>query len=538
MDSYIIYLILFSIIVALGQLFEKSTIPIALILVISGMLLSFIPFFPEIRLDPKLILNIFLPLLIYQITSFSSWRDMKKQARPIALLSIGHVLFITIVVAIAVHALIPAMSWPLAFVLGAIISPPDAVAITSIAEKIKIPERIFLILEGEGVFNDAAALTLFRLALAAAITNQFSVIHAFRDFCFIIIGETLYGIALGHLVGWLRTKISNTSLHVMAAFITPFLAYVPAVKLGGSGIVATAIVGFMIGNHYTVRFTPEYRLTSFKLWPALAFAIQGLIFLLVGLNLHSIYMRISSIPLHLLIEYIVSLAAVVIIGRFVWVYAAVFFLPRLLSPSIRKNDPYPPWQYPFIVSWSGVRGGISLAAALSIPVLTLTIDNIDIRDLMVFLVFCIIFATLILQGLSLPFILRSMGMDKVGHAESHHEYLSELQARLHMLNAALHWLEKQSKKKKKNEMELSVYIHQYQLLKHQLENKMQEHSDIAHIHREQPEPGAKLSLLCQLANVEKDEISKLWRGNLITFKTRNKLLGALDLKMQRHLLLQ
>lgn len=225
MDTFIIYLILFSILVLLGQLFQKSTVPIALILVVFGMLLSFIPFFPETHIDSKLVLNIFLPLLIYQITAFSSWRDMKKQARPIALLSIGHVLFITFLVAIVIHALIPQMGWPLAFVLGSIISPPDDVAIVSIAEKIRIPERIFIILEGEGVFNDAAALTLFHFALTAAITSQFSFAQALGTFIVMIVGETLYGLMLGHLLGKLRTKITNTTLHVIASFITPFAAY-------------------------------------------------------------------------------------------------------------------------------------------------------------------------------------------------------------------------------------------------------------------------------------------------------------------------
>lgn len=332
MDQFINYLILFTLIVLLGQAFQKSTIPLALILVLFGMLMSFVPFFPQINLDSNLVLNFFLPLLVYQISAFSSWRDLKKQIRPIALLSIGHVIFITILVAIAIYTLIPQMGWPLAFVLGAIISPPDDIAIVSIAEKIRIPERIFLILEGEGMFNDAAALTLFRLALAAAVTNTFSVAHAFLGFFAIIIGETIYGLILGHLLGKLREKISNTTLHVIASFVTPFIAYIPAVKLGGTGILATAIVGFVIGNKFTLRFTPEYRLISLSIWPTLAFAIEGLIFLLVGLDMRSTFMRISSIPLETLMLYICSITFVVIVGRFIWVYGVlIFFTPIFIS---------------------------------------------------------------------------------------------------------------------------------------------------------------------------------------------------------------
>lgn len=538
MDIFIIYLLLFSIIVLLCQLFYKSTIPTALILVVSGILLSYIPFFPEIHLDSKLVLNIFLPLLIYQISSFSSWREVKKQARPIALLSIGHVIFITVIVAIVMHALIPQMGWALAFVLGAIISPPDDVAIVSIAEKIRMPERVLIILEGEGMFNDAAALTLFRFALAAAITNQFSFEYASTAFGMIIIGEIVYGLALGYILGELRSKISNTTLHVIASFLTPFLAYIPVVKLGGSGIIATAVVGFVIGNQYTLRFTPEYRLTALTIWPAIAFAIQGIIFLLVGLDMRSTLIRISSIPIESLVVYVISILSVVIIGRFVWVYGFVIFLPRLLFPSLRKKDPYPHWKYPFLISWSGIRGGISLAAVLAVPALTLKINTIDLRDLFIFLVFSVIFATLILQGLSLPFIIKKMGIDKVGQSERYAEHLSELQARIHMINAALHWLQKykqQIKHDKKLSTEIRMHIDEYQMLKNQYDSRMLEH-DGKSTHDEVSELKENLSLSCQIIDVEKQELIKLWRENKINLRTRNKLVAVLDHQIQRLLI--
>lgn len=538
MDVFITYLVLFSFIVVLGQIFRKSTIPIALILVIFGMLLSYIPFFPTIQLNSTLVLNIFLPLLVYEIGAFSSWRDMKKQARPIGLLSIGHVIFITILVAVMIHALIPQMGWPLAFMLGAIISPPDDVAIVSIAEKIRIPERIFIILEGEGMFNDAAALTLFRFALAAAVTNQFSVEHAFTTFVIMIIGETFYGIALGFLLGELRARIKSTPLHIIASFLTPFIAYIPMVQLGGSGIIATALVGFIIGNRYTLRFTPDYRLTALTIWPALAFAIQGLIFLLVGLDLRSTFERISSIPLESLLIYVMSVVIMVIIGRFIWVYGFVIVLPRMLFPSLNKKDPYPPWQYPFIISWSGMRGGISLAAALAIPAFTFKLGNLDLRDLFVFIVFCLIFVTLILQGLSLPYILKRMGIDKVGQSERYREHMTELQARLQMINAALNWLHLYKDKipsDKKLLAETSMHIYEYETLRNQFEARISAHT-IDSIHNEEIEIKQKLSLLSKIIDIEKDEVVKLWREDKINLKTRNKLMAILDHQLQRNLI--
>jgi monovalent cation/hydrogen antiporter len=537
MDPFIIYLILFSIVVLLGQIFQKSTVPIALILVIFGMILSFIPFFPEIHIDSKLVLNIFLPLLIYQISAFSTWRDIKKQARPITLLSIGHVLFITILVALVIHTLIPQMGWPLAFALGAIISPPDDVAIVAIAEKVRIPERMFLILEGEGMFNDAAALTIFRFALAAAITNQFSFTHAVGVFSAVILGETLYGFLLGHLLGQLRIRIANTKLHVIASLITPFLAYIPMEKLGGSGIIATAIVGFIIGNQYTLRFTPEYRLASLMIWPMLAYAIQAIIFLLVGLDLRANFIRITSIPLESLAVYVASVIAVVIIGRFIWVYGFVIFVPGFIFPFSRKMNTRP-WKTSFLISWAGIRGGISLAAALAIPPLALQIDNVNIRDLLIFIVFCTIFVTLVLQGLSLPYFLKKIGIDKIGQSERYTEHMNELQARIKMIRAALKWLHQYKSKMKhdkKVSAEISMYIYEYELLKNQFESRIVDH-DKKTIHALESEIIEKSSLLLQIAEIEKAEITKLWFEDKINLKTRNKLISILDHQIQRSLI--
>lgn len=538
MDAFIVYLILFSIIVLIGQLFQKSTIPMALILVVFGMGLSFVPFMPTIQLDSTLVLNFFLPLLVYEISAFSSWRDMKKHFRPIALLSIGHVVFITIAVAVVIHFLIPEMGWPLAFVLGAIISPPDNVAIVAIAEKIRLPERIFLILEGEGMFNDAAALTLFRLALAAALTSQFSFSHAFISFFAIIIGETLYGLALGYLLGKIRSKIVNTQLHFIASFVTPFLAYIPAVVLGGTGIIATAVVGFIIGNQFTLRFTSEYRLASLTIWPTIAFAIQGIIFLLVGLNMNATITNIASVPFSLLLLYIGSLVFTVIIGRFIWVYAAVIFLPRVLFPSIRKKDPYPSWKYPFIISWSGIRGGVSLAAALAVPAFTLQVDHIDIRDLLIFFVFCIILVTLVIQGLSLPYILKKLGVDKIGRSERYSEHLAELQACAQMLDAALAWLKEYKKEIKHNKQSLAEvchYINEYDNLKSEFDARILAHHPQA-FHDEEIEIKGKLALLLQITDIQRDELTSLWREGKINLRIRNKLAAILDHQVQRHLI--
>lgn len=537
MELLTFYILLFSIIVLLGQVFQKSTIPLALILVIFGMLLSLLPFIPEIQLNSNLVLDFFLPILIYEISAFSSWRDIKKQLRPIASLSIGHVIFITFLIAIVMHTLMPQIGWPFAFVLGAIISPPDDVAIVSICEKMRIPERVFIILEGEGMFNDAAALTLFRFALAAAFTNTFSIMHASLTFVAVIIGETIYGFILGHLLGKIRLKISNTTLHLIASFLTPFLAYIPSVMLGGTGVLATAVVGFLIGNYYSVRFTPQYRLISLTLWPALAFTIEGLLFLLVGLDLRSIFMRIAIIPLDTLMLYVFSIIFTVIIGRFIWVYGSVTFLPKILFPH-RKKENSPHWKYTFLIAWAGIRGGISLAAALAIPSLTFLSIGVDLRDLIIFLVFCTIIVTLVLQGLSLPFIIRKLGFVRIGQKERYNEHLSELHARSQMIRVGLNWLQRYKTEIRNNKKlleEVNFHIHEYQTLQKQYQDRILEH-DGKYVHNEELEIKDQLSLLLQLIKVEQKELLRLWKEDKINLRTRNKLLAMLDHQTQRFLI--
>lgn len=530
MEQLITYVILFGIIVIIGQLFNKSTLPITLLLVITGMLLSGVPGFPQITLNPNLVLDIFLPLLVYKISAFASWKDVQKNIRPIALLSIGHVIFITFLVAIIIHSLLPQLGWPLAFVLGAVISPPDDVAIVAIAEKIRIPERVLTILQGEGLFNDATALILFRVALTATIIHQFSMTHAVITFFLVIIGETLYGLAIGFVLGELRLKIHNTWLHVIASTITPFIAYLPPVLLGGSGVLATVITGFMIGNRYGERFNPEFRLVSRALWPALAFAIQGLLFLLVGLNLKSIVTHISSISMHSLVLYTTAVILTVIIGRFIWVYGFLIYFPRLLVPSLKKRDPYPPWQFPFLISWAGMRGAISLAAALAVPILPSTVEGANPRDFLIFLVFCVIAATFVLQGLTLPWIIKTLGITQYGQREQYSEHLAELDARLQMTKAVLHWL-KEYKNEVKDDPKLSeqvkLFTEEYQMLKNRLKETIAQHDGIS-VHDEKAELQDEAALLTRIIEIEKKELLKLWHEGKINLNVRNKLLSRLD----------
>lgn len=524
-----IYIALLGICLIVGLIFNKTSVPVPLMLVITGMILSFMPSMPEITLNPSLVLDIFLPLLLYPASAFLSWKDVKVNLRPIILLSIGHVFFIAALVAVTIHTLIPQLGWPMSFVLGAIVAPPDDVAILSIAEKIKFPYRVSTILKGESMLNDATALILFRFSLAAVFTHRFSLSHAVSAFLLVVLGETAYGFFLGHLIGQIRSRIRDPMLQMTASFLTPFLAYIPAERLGGCGVLATVITGLVIGNQYLERFTPEIRLTARSVWTSMGFVLQSLIFILVGLNFQFTLQSISAIPISDLIKYSSLIILVVIIGRFIWVYPSAY-LPRFLFPSILKKDPYPPWQLPFLVSWSGMRGVISLAAVLAIPTLPIRVDGANPKDLLLFLTFSVIVATLLIQGLTLPWVIKILGLHAYGQRENYNEHLAELTARAKIARAVLHWLLEYKKEITNNEIllaKVNLRIREYRLRRKQLVAVLENHRGTeAHDERlEQQESGY---LSAQINELERNELLKLWHKNKISYSVKTKILQQLD----------
>ncbi len=528
MDALVTYMMLFVIIIAVRLVFRNSTIPSALLLVISGIILSLLPNFPRVALDSNIVLDIFLPMLIYQISVTSSWREFKSTLRPIILLSVGHVLFITLCVAIVVHYFFPNISWPLAFLLGAIVSPPDDIAIVAMAEKINMPKRIMTILKGEGLLNDATALIVFRLALSTVFVHEFSPYLATSSFFMIIIGETLYGICLGHAIGKIRSRINDPLSQILISLSTPFFAYLPAIKLGGSGVLATAVTGLIIEYYYIERFSPEIRLLARSIWAMIALVIESILFLLVGLELPFILDRISSIAVSDLVFYSMVVTLTVIIGRFIWVYPAAY-LPRYLFPSIRKRENMP-WQNPFVVSWAGMRGGISLAAALAVPALPHMSNGVNPTDLLVFIVFCVIIATLILQGLALPWVIKVIGLRRVGQHEQYLDHISELSARKKMANAVLAWLlefKEQSQENMHLCRELDFRIKEYKNLKSLLKDSIKNHDENIP-HAQEREMKEILFLSDKIVGIKRDILAKLWQENKISHKIKNKLQQELD----------
>jgi len=533
MDSIEIYLGLWGLSLLVGLVFNRTSIPVPLMLVIAGMIVGFIPGLPPVELQPDLILNVFLPLLVYGASANFSWTDVRHNLRPIILLSIGHVFFIAVCVAIVIHWLLPSLGWPLSFVLGAIVAPPDDIAILAIADKIYFPSRVLTILKGESLLNDATALILFRFSLAAVITHQFAAVSALSSFVLVIVGETLYGIVLGNLLGQIRVRIKDPMLQMMASLLTPFLAYLPPEKLGGCGVLATVVTGFVIGHQYLERLPPDVRLTSLSVWTTLGFALQSIIFLMVGLNLELTLEGIASIPGLALLKYSSAVVLTIILGRFAWVFPSAY-LPRHFFPSIRKREPTPPWQQPFLVSWSGMRGVISLAAALAIPQLPAMTSGANPKDLLVFLVFTVIIVTLLLQGLSLPWLMKKLGLHCLGQREKYREHLSELTARLLISKASLRWL-LQYKKTLKNKPllieKVELRLQEYKIRCRRLSNVLNDHHRME-MHDDEEEQQESQFLSAQINELERAELLRLWHANKISHSIRSKLLQQLDHRFQ------
>src|SRR6201996_9597161 len=319
----------------------RLKVPASILLVMGGVALGLPASVPNVELSPEVVLLLVLPPIIYSASVAMSWNEFKSNLRPISLLAIGCVVFTAIAVAAAAHYWM-GFTWQLGFVLGAIVSPPDAVAPLSIARRLHLPRRIVVILEGEGLANDATALILYRFAVAAVGGGAFSMTDAVGTFFAIVIGELLWGIVVGWLMLRLRRWVRDTRVEIMLSVLTPFLAYWPPEMVGGSGVLATVATGLYISWNGLRLISAPTRLQGIFFWDFLIYTIEGMVFLLTGLQAHSL---VSSLKSHSIADLAVSAAlvsAVVILTRFIWMYPATY-LPRILVPSIARNDPSPPW---------------------------------------------------------------------------------------------------------------------------------------------------------------------------------------------------
>jgi len=406
----------------------------SILLVIAGIGLALAPGLPRIELAPELVLLGILPPLIYSAGVAMSWREFRFNLRPIALLAFGCVVFTTCAVAAVAHWLL-GMPLAIGFLLGAIVAPPDAVAPLAIVRRLGVPRRLVVVLEGEGLANDATALILYRFAVAAASTGLFSFADAAGTFVLIVVGEIAYGIAVGWVSLRLRRWARDPRVEITLSLLTPYLAFLVPQQLGGSGVLATVAAGLFVSWNGPLLIPAATRLQGIFFWDLLVYFLEGFVFLVTGMQTRTLLDRMDADLLHGLGFAVLVTVAVVIATRFIWVFPAAY-LPRWLSPSLKRRDPTPPWQWIFFLGFVGVRGVVSLAAALAIPLTTAAGAAFPDRDLILFVTFGVIVVTLIGQGLLLPRVVGWLGLARHAADERQRERKAELDARSQALDVA------------------------------------------------------------------------------------------------------
>jgi CPA1 family monovalent cation:H+ antiporter len=400
---------------------QRSRVPYPIFLVLAGLGIGFVPGVPDFELDPDVVFLVFLPPIIYAAAYFTSLRELRANARPISFLAVGLVLATMGTVALVAHALVDGMPWSVAFVLGAIVSPTDPVAGTAVLERFRVPRRITHIVEGESLINDGSGIVLYRVAVAAVVTGSFSAWHAGAEFVVSVVGGVAIGIIAGAAWTWLRRRNAHGSTDVLLSLLAGYVAYLPAEALHVSGVLAAATCSIWLGwRTPTIVRDAETRLQIAGVWTNVSFVLNTVLFLVVGMQMHGILGRIDDTSTPTLLGWALAIGATVMATRMAWTMLTsvmpVVFLPALRTEGSRR------WRGPVLVGWIGMRGAVSLAAALALPIHVDGGDAFPLRDIVVFLAFGVIVMTLVVQGLSLGWVVGKLDMkddDALIRSEAH-----------------------------------------------------------------------------------------------------------------------
>lgn len=429
-----------SMLVMLGQ---RLRISYPIFLVLGGLAISFIPGLPSITIDPELIFLIFLPPLLFEAAWMTSWKAFWKWRRVITMLAFGFVLITSTVVAFVSSAMIPGFTLAMGFLLGAIISPPDAVAATSVLKGINIPKSLTQILEGESLVNDASSLIVFRFALAAIMTGSFVFQKAAVSFVLVAVMGVVIGLAIALIIyamyRWLPT---TTSIDIALSFVAPYLMYLTAESFHFSGVMAVVSGGLFLSYHSHVTLSPQSRLQGYAMWNTITFILNGLVFMLIGLEMPEIMRSLGDYSKGEAIFYGVVISLVIIVTRILTTLLTSGWT-RLIARWITVADSNPGWRGPIVIGWAGMRGVVSLASALSIPLLLDNGEKFPFRSLILCITFIVILITLVVQGLTLPWVIKLVGLHK-SHSGNDEER-DEARIHEHLLNAAVTLLEDQYK---------------------------------------------------------------------------------------------
>jgi len=515
-----IFLILLAVLAGTTLLARRTNIAPAILLMIAGIALAFAPGMPAVELPPEVVLLMVLPPLIYSASVAMSWREFKHNLRPIILLAVGCVIFTAFAVAAATHYLI-GLPWSVGFLLGAIVAPPDVVAPLAIARKLGIPRRILVVLEGEGLANDATALILYRFAVAAISTGLFSLPKATGTFAVIVVGEILFGAAIGWLSLHARHRARDPQIEITLSLITPYLAFWIPEHLGGSGVIATVACGLYMSWNGPLLIPSATRLQGIFFWDLVIFLVEGMLFLLTGSEMRLVYEKSKAFPLQEIVFATALVVVIVIIARFAWVYPAVY-LPRILSKRLRERDPAPSWRVTFVLAFTGVRGAVSLAAALALPLALPGGEGFPYRDMILFVAFGVIFITLVGLGSGLPLVVRWLGLAKDSRREYIAEHESEIAARREALDAALKSLDAITDDRELSDEVVKLLRARHEIRSNQLPASLDPNAhDVS---------AAGTALTRELIGAERVFIHALLRDGKITDETRRRIERDLDLE--------
>jgi monovalent cation/hydrogen antiporter len=518
MPNFEIIIIVFAILIGLLAIGDKIKLPNPVLLVVAGLSIGFIPSLPAITLDPEVLFLLFLPPILYDAASHTSWHDFKAEIRPISTLAIALVFFTTTTVAIASYYFIPGFTWAMAFVLGAIVSPPDAVAAKSITKGLGLNRRVITILEGESLVNDASALIAYRFAIAAIGTGGFVLWQAGLNFLVVGAGGILIGAAIGYLFINIHKRVQNNStISTSLTLLTPFISYLAAERVHVSGVLAVVCTGLMISWRAPEIFSHQTRIRNRAVWETLIFLLNGFVFILIGLQLPTILGDLGDYSIRELITYGLVISGATILIRILWVFGAAY----LTIARRRKKNPEKDtentdtWKNVLIVAWTGTRGVVSLATALALPLTLSNGDSFPQRSLILFLAFIVIFVTLVIQGFSLPLLIKMLKVKRPDQTDE------ERELRLLLANSVINFIDN----------ELSDPLNEP--LKMQIKRRYMEVTDV--LSQAPKDKSARQQLYDSPIVAAQKEVNRFQRQLLISFHKEGTFNHALIRRIEQEL---
>jgi Na+/H+ antiporter len=453
-----VFLMLLVFVAMFGGLARRLKVPYPILLVIAGLLVSFLPGMPRIGLDPNLVFLVFLPPLLYSAAWTLSWREFQRNFVSIAMLAVGLVLFTVVGLAMAAGSLLPGFDWKSAVLLGAVVAATDAIAATSIARRVGLPQSIVHLLEAESLVNDGTGLLALQFGLAILMTGRTpSILEGVGRLVFLIGGGVFVGLAIGGVIALFEKWVNDGPIEIIISILVPYAAYLISDRAHASGVIAVIACGMYMSRKSPEYMSPQVRLQMTAVWDALTFVLNGIVFVMIGLQLPYVMGQIGGLSRLVLLEYGVGFSLAIIALRMAWVYGETYiaYAMRRWVQRLEVKEPDP--RQLFVIGWGGMRGVLSLAAAVSLPYVLPGGGMFRQRSMIIYLAFCLIVATLVLQGLTLPWLIRSLGLSTSGSTNN-----EEQEARRAMLREALVHLDRKRSKNRDQSAMFGELIASYQ----------------------------------------------------------------------------